>query len=233
MSTAAFTPAASRFAWKEYRMLRGLWLAVAALAMLEQLLSRTVSINASTLPGMLFASALFATVLYAVGAASIVFSVEHDEETYGFLTALPITSPPLFFGKLLVVTLSSLALAAALLLAGWAIGGSQWPSRDVAQGLLAACGVGIFEAIAWGTCFSLLVKRPLVAALLALLVGTISVQWIVSATSGAPPPRLRCRADVRQRAARRAMASRLIVAPVFRFNYQHCVNIIKSCRKIL
>jgi ABC-type transport system involved in multi-copper enzyme maturation permease subunit len=183
MSTATFTPAARRFAWKEYRMLRALWLSVAALAIVELLFSRLVVIDRVTLPQLLFASALFAAVLYAVGAASIVFSIEHDEETYNFLAGLPITSPPLFIGKLLVVTLSSLALAAAILLAGWAIGGSQWPSSDVAHGLLAACGVGIFEAIAWGTFFSILVKRPLVAALLALLVGTISVQWIVTATS--------------------------------------------------
>jgi hypothetical protein len=183
MSTATFTPAAYRFAWKEYRMLRGLWLAVAALAIIEQWLSRLVAIAYPETCAWLFASALFATVLYAVGAASIVFSIEHDEETYSFLAGLPITSPPLFIGKSLVVIFSSLALAVALLLAGWAIGGSEWPSRDVARGLLASCGVGILEAIAWGTFFSLLVKRPLVAALLALLVGTICVQWIVTATS--------------------------------------------------
>jgi hypothetical protein len=180
MTSTTFNPAIRRFAWKEYRTLRGLWLAVAALTIGEQWLSRLLSMAGPDLPAWLFASALFASVLYSVGAASILFSVEHEDQTYDFLTGLPTTWLPVFTGKLLIATTSALALAALLLLTGCAIGGENWPNSLVAQRLLALFGLGIFEAIAWGTLFSLCVKRPLVAALLALLVGPISIQFLVS-----------------------------------------------------
>jgi hypothetical protein len=181
MSTATFTPAVCRFAWKEYRVLRGLWIAVAVMAIAEQCVSAWFTAPGTDLPAWLFASSLFAAALYAVGAAAILFSVEHEDETYNFLAGLPVTWLPAFVGKLLVAALSALLLAAVLLAAsGWFDHGGRWPSPVVAGQLTAIFGLGIFEAIAWGTFFSLRVKRPLIAALLALVVGTISTQLIAS-----------------------------------------------------
>jgi hypothetical protein len=125
MTAVANTAATRRFVWKEYRMLRGLWLAVAALAIAEQTISRMISVAYPETPAWLFASALAAAALYAVGAAAILFAVEHEEETYSFITGLPTTWFPIFTGKLLVATLSALALGVALLLSGFALAGGR------------------------------------------------------------------------------------------------------------
>ncbi len=58
MTTATFTPVAHRFVWKEYRMLRGFWLAVAGLAIAQQCVSTLLAAPGSNLPAWLFGSAL-------------------------------------------------------------------------------------------------------------------------------------------------------------------------------
>src|SRR5688572_26485614 len=78
-----------RFAWKEFRMLRGLWLAVAILGALIQWAIDLVSPPSLDHATLLFSAALAAAALYAVGAAATTFSVEHEERTYDFLACLP------------------------------------------------------------------------------------------------------------------------------------------------
>ncbi len=60
-------------------------------------------------------------------------------------------------------------------------------SRDTWQAL-AILGMSIFEATAWGTLFSLLLKRPLVAAIVTLVVGAIGVNVAVNTASSAAVP---------------------------------------------
>ena len=100
---------------------------------------------------------------YAAGAAAILFSVEHDEHTFDFLRGLPATSAPAFISKMVTALLNSLALAATLALIAWVCSG-QFATAQDSQTALGVFGYGIFEAVAWGTLFSLLLKRPLVAA---------------------------------------------------------------------
>jgi len=69
--------------WKEFRMLRGLWLAVVVLGFMVQCAARPLP-PASDLPTIVLAIGWSAAVLYAAGAAATMFSVEHEEETYGF-----------------------------------------------------------------------------------------------------------------------------------------------------
>ena len=76
-------------AWKEYRILRGFWFAVAGLCVIEQLVSAELMLDARVLPGWLFASAWGAAALYAVGAAITLFSAEREERTSQFLKQLP------------------------------------------------------------------------------------------------------------------------------------------------
>src|SRR6266481_4724794 len=102
MISTTYHRACQRFAWKEYRTLRALWLAVAALAIIVQAVSAQLAAPGTDLPTWLFGSALAAAALYAVGAAAILFAVEHEDETYNFLTGLPVTWLPVFAGKLLV-----------------------------------------------------------------------------------------------------------------------------------
>ena len=148
-----------RFAWKEFRMLREMWLAVLVTGAMVQWLVKTftpVSDQAMTL----FVLALGATVLYAIGAASTIFSVEHEERTYDFLIGLPATWWPLFAGKLVIVLASAVVLAACLTISGWMFCGFDTPGGNGALAALGLLGVAVLEGIAWGMLFSLVVKRP-------------------------------------------------------------------------
>lgn len=192
MSTTTLNPTAAptatlpsraiirRFVWKEYRVLRGLWLAVAVLGVLVQAALNVLLPPQSDHALTLFIVAWGAAVLYAAGAAAATFSVEHEEETYGFLSGLPTTWWPMFVGKLTVAALSAFALAAALAITG---GTFHFPTAQNAAAISAACSVAILEAIAWGTLFSLLIKRPLVAALLTLIVGGMAMHVAVNLSS--------------------------------------------------
>jgi hypothetical protein len=177
MTTATFTLPAGRIGWKEYRTLRGLWLSVAALAIVVQAISALCALPGTDVPAWLFGTALAASALYAVGAAAILFAVEYEDETYSFLVGLPVTWLPVFAGKLLVAILSALAFAIGLLLTGLAISG-RWPSSFAIEQLSALFGVAILESLAWGMLFSLLVSNPLLASLLAI--GTMSLSTNVA-----------------------------------------------------
>ena len=152
-------PTARRFAWKEYRTLRGFWLAMLLLGLLAQAAFYVLVAR----PGfdqvaIAFTIALATGALYAVGVASTTFSMEHEDETYAFLSFLPTRWLPIFAGKLLFAAASSLALAAVLSVTGWmhcGFGGiqrSQCPGRPGALRLCdrRSAGVGnlFFAAIA-------------------------------------------------------------------------------------
>jgi len=169
-----------RFVWKEYRMLRGLWLAVAVIGFVVQLAEKKLLPPSSNLALTLFFTALAAAVLYAAGAAATTFSVEHEEQTYDFLAHLPAAWSPVFAGKLLVAAISSLSLALALSISGWLLSGGSELSSGHASEALTVLGFGIVEALAWGTLFSLLIKRPLLAAILTLVVGMLAVNVAVN-----------------------------------------------------
>ena len=182
--TAAFC----RFVWKEFRMIRGLWLAVAVMGFAVQWVERFLMLYSPTsadpdLPFTLFATGLAAAVLYTVGAAATTFSVEHEEETYSFLVRLPATWPSVFAGKLLVALVSALLLAALLLATGWILQGSNAPAGVEISRSLGVFGFAIFEALAWGTLCSLLIKRPLLAAIVTLVAGTLVTTMAVNCAS--------------------------------------------------
>lgn len=178
--SASLTPITSRFLWKEYRTLRGMWLAVLGLGGVVQALLVLFAAPNADVPSITFGTALATTVLYAVGASAVLFAVEHEDETYGFLTGLPATWVPLYVGKLSVALGTSFALAAALIVTGAVIAGGRLPSATNAQLNLGLFGVGIFEAIVWGTLFSLLMKRPIAAVLCAIAVGSVAVHFAVN-----------------------------------------------------
>jgi ABC-type transport system involved in multi-copper enzyme maturation permease subunit len=185
MSTAVFSAPVRRFVWKEYRTLRGLWLAVLMLGMLVDWLSGVLLAPPVDWGTLRLCVALAAATLYAAGAAAILFSLEHEEQTYDFLRGLPATWRPMFVGKVLLATLSAIALAAVLSVVGLIVNASQLPSGSNVLLSFGVLGMAIFEAVAWGTLCSLLFKRPLAAALATLVIGTLAVYLAVNATSSA------------------------------------------------
>jgi hypothetical protein len=158
-----------------------MWLSVIGIGLCVQLFMFTFAAPGTNLPVSMFGAGLATAMLYAIGATAVAFSVEHEDETYHFLSGLPTRWLPLLAGKLTAVTLSAVTVATLLTLAGWAIAGL--PGKLDATNLLALLGVGIVEAIGWGTLFSLLTKRPLVAALWTIVVTSVAVHLAVNASA--------------------------------------------------
>lgn len=171
-----------RFAWKEYRMLRGFWLAILVLGVLEQWVSTLMVDNSHIIPGWLFTSAWGAAALYAVGAAVTLFGAENEERTRAFLQLLPGRWQPMFFAKLAVAVGSAVLLAGLLSLTGWLIAGLEWPPAEQCLLALSVAGVAIVEATVWGLLFSLLWKQPLMAAVAAMAVASLGSQLAILAT---------------------------------------------------
>ncbi|MGD9633527.1 MAG: hypothetical protein AB7G28_03380 [Pirellulales bacterium] len=180
MSSVTLSPVAARFAWKEYRTLRGFWLAACVIAALLQAVTIALAPPSSDPVTTVFGIALAAAALYAVGVAATTFSMEHEEETYAYLSGLPTRWLPLFTGKASFAVTSSLMLAALLLITAWQFAGMRAPSAAQFSLLLSTFGFAIIEMLAWGMFFSLLIRQPLLAALLAIGAESLAVTWIAN-----------------------------------------------------
>ena len=189
--TTHFSPPAKpifqRFLWKEYRMLRGFWLAVGGLAMIVQFVLPHLQYDARSLPGQLFAVAWGAAALYAVGAAITLFSAEREERTRDFLQVLPDRWLPMFAGKVLLGLFSAVALALVLSFTGWFFAENRWPTAAVMNETLGVVGVAVVEATVWGLLFSLWMKQPLLAAIVSMAAASFGAQLAVVAASPNDP----------------------------------------------
>ncbi|MBI3838668.1 MAG: ABC transporter permease [Planctomycetia bacterium] len=152
-------------AWKEYRAMRAFWLSIVALVVfIEWLIFALYSSPTSVV--LLYSFGLAAPAFFAIGATGAAFAMEQEEGTFDFLRASPITARQVLASKLGVASLATLAMFVVL-----------WPltllftypkSPDALDGMLGLWLMAAVEAIAWGTLFSLLTARPLVAICLAL-----------------------------------------------------------------
>src|SRR5262245_10955310 len=130
MTTTTLSPITQRFAWKEYRTLRGFWIAALILGVLVQWFFLAVHNRPPEFgwPTTMLIVALCTSALYAVGVAATTFSMEHEDETYSFLTGLPTRWLSIFAGKMSFALASSLALVLALTIAGCLATGGSLPS---------------------------------------------------------------------------------------------------------
>lgn len=167
-----------RIAWKEYRMIRGFWLGMAALAVFGQVL--VLSVMAFTDPTeeaapVMFGFALGASAFYALGCGATLFATEHEVGTYPFLRSLPVSPESALAGKVVSALLSVSAIFAALWLVSLFLSRFELPDRRTHSLLWALWGLAALEFLAWGILFSLLLKRPLIAAILAVAVAATVV----------------------------------------------------------
>jgi hypothetical protein len=173
-----------RIAWKEYRQQRAFGLALAGLMVFVQLLIAVFSTARDNPWENLLATALVGTALYALGCGATMFAAEHENETYEFQRSLPISAGRLMAGKMEATLLGTGGILLLLLgtasLLGWLAG--LWhelkfpaPSGKEVKELVSVPGLAVFEMLAWGTLFSLLLKRPLPAALLAVTAWSASL----------------------------------------------------------
>jgi hypothetical protein len=180
MTATTLSPIATRFAWKEYRTLRGFWLAALVIAGILQTVTIALAPPSADPVTTVFGIALAAAALYAVGVAATMFSMEHEEETYAYLTGLPTRWFPLFAGKCSFAATSSLLLAATLLTIAWLLSGTRATTAVMMSQLFSSFGFAIVEMLAWGMFFSLLIRQPLLAALSAIGAESLAVTWAAS-----------------------------------------------------
>jgi ABC-type transport system involved in multi-copper enzyme maturation permease subunit len=164
-----------RFVWKEYRVMRAFWISMACLAVLAQL-------ALVAFPGLThystvwtFSFALIFPALYAVACGATMFAAEKEDGTYEFLRGLPVTAWRILTGKLAFAVASTLLLIAALwcLAAGLSRGSSV--DAQLRPQLWGTYGLAAVEGLAWGMLFSLVLRRPLQAAVLAIAAASVAV----------------------------------------------------------
>ena len=174
-----------RIAWKEYRTQRPLWLAIVVLTLLVQFgYQIAVTIGGTNVSEQaLYVMAMGAAAVYALGCGATLFATERETGTFEFQRGLPLAWRPLFVGKAGFGAASVVALAILLWGVTIAMAGGRLPSwRDSGDlwggGLLAA-----WEVFAWSLLFSLLLDRPLVAAVHGCL-GAVGIRPRGSARRG-------------------------------------------------
>ncbi|HEX5447045.1 MAG TPA: hypothetical protein VFW87_24735, partial [Pirellulales bacterium] len=176
-----------RLLWKEYRVLRGYWLSLLVLGLLIDVF--TFQFDNDPRP-VLIAWSWVVAAFFALGAGATLFAVEREEQTIEFLRGLPASPSRLFVGKV------SLALGGTLLL-GAALTAAALPTVNLGQfraALATDAGwmIGVpllLQVVAWGVFFSLLLARPLVAALLATIATFVScfvVAYVATARHAMP-----------------------------------------------
>jgi hypothetical protein len=175
MTTAIFW----RFVWKEYRVMRAFWISMAVLAVLAQL-------SLAAFPGLThnaaawtFSFALIFPALYAVACGATMFAAEKEEGTYEFLRSLPVTAFRLLSGKLAFAVASTVLLIGALLLSAELLMKGRAVDGATESLLWRMLGLAAIEGLAWGLFFSLVLRRPLQAAILAIAAASLGVHLLI------------------------------------------------------
>jgi hypothetical protein len=167
-----------RLIWKEYRLMRSFWIAVAVLAVLLELIAWVSVWSPNDSVQMIFAMALALPAFYAMGCGATLFATEHETGTYQFQRALPVSASRLFFGKIPFGLISTPLLFLLLWVSAWIISGMRFPDADFHVGLWGLCGVAALELFLWGVFFSLLCHQPMKAAILAAIAGSTTIHVI-------------------------------------------------------
>ncbi len=170
-----------RLIWKEYRVQRAFWIGIAVLTVLLICLARFSVQDSHTRMQWQFGFALILPTLFAAACGGMLFAVDHEAGTYEFQRSLPVKPAHLMLSKFVFAFLSVMVLYAI----GWlaALWLSGLPLADALKNLPAWAlagrlpvtgshfvlgGVSLFfalELFLWSALFSLLLRRPLTAAI--------------------------------------------------------------------
>ncbi len=168
-----------RFLWKEYRVMRAFWISMAVLAVLAQLALVAFPGLTHYAAAWTFSFALIFPALYAVACGATMFAAEKEEGTYEFLRSLPVTAWRILTGKLAFAVLSTVLLIAALRLSGEFLTKGRVVDSSTESRLLGILGLAAIEGLAWGLFFSLILRRPLQSAVLAIAAASLGVEIVV------------------------------------------------------
>ena len=178
-----------RLMWKEYRVLRGFWLALAIFGLAcDGLVFLFVANPEDRLAGF-FSLAGVLPACFALGAGATLFALEREESTRDLLQYLPLTSWRIFASKISVALSGTLLLTLVLLMAAvvriWFAFGESTGAHLAQEGALAgAVGVTavytvmVLQAIGWSVFFSLRSARPLLAAFLGAIAALTCISLV-------------------------------------------------------
>ncbi len=167
-----------RLVWKEYRLMRSFWIAMAVLTVILQLIACFSVWDANDRADFNFIVALTLPAFYALGCGATLFATEHETDTYQFQRALPVSASRLFYGKIPFGLISTPPLFLLLWVSAWLFSGMRLPHANLHLGLWGLCGVAALELFLWGVLFSLLCRQPLKAAVLATIFGSTTIHTI-------------------------------------------------------
>jgi hypothetical protein len=179
---------AIRLIWKEYRLQRAFWIALVVLAAMLMLFGWSVVNRHDELVKGLFYIALGTPVFYVLGSASTTFAGEHDADTYQFQRSQPVAPNQVFWCKVIFSFVSTLAMFAVLWLLAYLLAGRELPPGESRStlGMMGfrdasyIAGMVAWLYLIWGIFFSLIQKRPLLAVILTVTVGSMGA-YIISA----------------------------------------------------
>ena len=168
-----------RFLWKEYRVMRAFWISMAVVALLAQLSLIAFPGLTHSAAAWTFSFALIFPALYAVACGATMFAAEKEDGTYEFLRSLPVTAWRLLTGKLTFAVASTVLLIAVLLFTGDTLMHGRSVDSDTETRIFGLLGLAAIEGLAWGVFFSLILRHPLQAAILAIAATSLCVHVIV------------------------------------------------------
>jgi hypothetical protein len=148
--------------WKEYRANRPFWLAVVVFIAIGEAASAFL-LHAPVAAVAIVTLGLAGPAFFAVGSAAVAFAVEREEGTIDFLRFAPVSPRLLLASKLTVAALATVAMYALLWPTVLLFTHGRLPESPAIVAFLGLWLVAAIEAIAWGTFFSLLTDRPLLA----------------------------------------------------------------------
>jgi hypothetical protein len=165
-----------RLVWKEYRLQRPLWIAMAVLMVLVQLLVLALVTSPHDKLTSLYMIAVALPGFFALGCGATLFAGEREAGTFHWQRSLPVWSLSVFWAKIGtaivgIAILWGLGIWLATTLQNpegiettWAWRGTTW----------AIFGVFGMEMFVWAVLFSLLSKRVLLAAILGVAAASIA-----------------------------------------------------------
>ncbi|HUT90508.1 MAG TPA: ABC transporter permease [Thermoguttaceae bacterium] len=178
-----------RLLWKEYRLQRAFWISMVVLAVFLHLIVlasvRTANLTPEAMAAArttwVFEISLALAALYALGCGATLFATEHEADTYQFQRSLPVSARRLFFSKGTFAVTSTMAIIGLLWGLAAMMAGGRLPEQRTHLGQWGLWGFGTVELLVWGTFFSLVLRRPLAAAVLAIVCASVSVHFVVTA----------------------------------------------------